>query len=191
MQSLSYERQTSFQQKTLMIGKRSTMKTFFHKAFTCRLKAISMHPTSGQHGYSNPNPYAIFNATHYNDDTSTASTHHTMETTTVPTVGSTLGGTPMSSEVASALAQISQTQNALMQQMAALSVVPQQNPPQQITIPTVNQITHMEADSVARVAESVDHMVGADAVVEIEAEDVDHLLKRQPTYLRPVYRLLH
>jgi hypothetical protein len=45
----------------------------------------------------------------------------------------------------------------------------------------------VEADSVDRVAEMVD----ADAVVEIEAEDVDHLLKRQPTYLRPVYRLLH
>jgi hypothetical protein len=87
----------------------ATMKTFFHEAFTRRLNAISMHPTSGQHGYSNANPYSIFNATHDDDDTSTASTHHTMATTTVPTVGSTLGGTTISPEVASALAQISHT----------------------------------------------------------------------------------
>ena len=90
------------------------MKTFFHKAFTRRLNAISMHPTSGQHGYVKPNPYAIFNTTHNNDDASTASTHHTMATTTVPPVGSTFRGSTMSPEVASALAQISHTQNALM-----------------------------------------------------------------------------
>ena len=39
----------------------STLKDFFHEAFTRRLNAISMHPTSGQHGYANPNPYTIFN----------------------------------------------------------------------------------------------------------------------------------
>jgi hypothetical protein len=95
-----------------------------------------MHPTLGQHGYANPNPYAIFNATHDDGDTSTASTHHTMATTTVPPVGSTIGGSTMSPEVASALAQISHTQNALMIQMAPLSVVPPQQPPTQINIPT-------------------------------------------------------
>ena len=42
----------------------------------------------------------------------------------------------------------------------------------------------------ARVAELVDHMVDADAVVD-EAEDVDHMLKRHPTYLRSADRLLH
>ena len=117
------------------------MKNFFRKAFTRQLTAISMHPTSGQHGYSNPNPYTIFNATHDDDDTSTASTHHTMTTTTVPPVGSTIGGSTLTPEVTSALAQISHTQNALMMQMAALSVVPQQHPPNQITIPTGNQFS--------------------------------------------------
>ena len=82
-----------------------------------------MHPTAGQHGYSNPNPYAIFNATHDDDNTSTASTQHTMATTTVPPVGSTIGGTTiggtqMPPEVASVLAQLSHSQNVLMQQMA-------------------------------------------------------------------------
>jgi hypothetical protein len=105
------------------------LKNFFHEAFTRRLNATSMHPTSVQHGYTNPNPYAIFNTTHDEDDTSTASTHHTIATTTVPTVGSTLGGSTMSPEVALALTQISHTQNALMLQMAALSVVPPQQPP--------------------------------------------------------------
>ena len=76
------------------------------------------------------------------DDTSTASTHHTMATTTVPTVGSTLGGSTMSPEVALALTKISHTQNALMLQLAALSVVPPQKPPNQITITTGNQFTH-------------------------------------------------
>ena len=38
----------------------ATMKTFFHEAFTRRLNAISINPTSGQHGYANPNPYSIF-----------------------------------------------------------------------------------------------------------------------------------
>ena len=47
----------------------------------------------------------------------------------------------MSPELASALAQISHTQNALMMQMAALSVVPPHQPPNQITIPTGNQFT--------------------------------------------------
>ena len=47
----------------------------------------------------------------------------------------------MSPEVALALAQISHTQNALMMQMAALSVVPPQQPPNLITIPTGNQFT--------------------------------------------------
>jgi hypothetical protein len=53
----------------------ATMKTFFHEAFTRRLNAISMNPTSGQHGYTNPNPYAIFNTKHNEDDTSTTSTN--------------------------------------------------------------------------------------------------------------------
>ena len=74
----------------------ATMKTFFHEAFTRRLNTISMHPTLGQNGCANPNPYAIFNATHNNDDTSTASTHHTMATTTVPLVRSTIRGSTMS-----------------------------------------------------------------------------------------------
>jgi hypothetical protein len=47
----------------------------------------------------------------------------------------------MSPDVALALAQISQTQNARMLQMAALSVVPPQQPPNLITIPTGNQFT--------------------------------------------------
>ena len=68
----------------------AAMKNFFHEAFTCQLTAINMHPMAGQHGYSNPNPYAIFNATHNNNDTSSVSTHHTMATTTVPPVGSTI-----------------------------------------------------------------------------------------------------
>ena len=124
----------------------SIMKTLFHKASTCRLNAISMHLTSGQHGYSNPNQYAIFDAMHDDDNTSTASTHHTMATTLIPPVGSTiggttLGGTQMSPEVASVLAQLSHSQNALMQQMAALSVVPPQQSTHQITIPTGNQFT--------------------------------------------------
>ena len=100
-----------------------------------------MHTTSRQHGCANPNPYAIFNTTHDEGDTSTASTHHTIAITTIPTVGSTLGGSTMSPEVALALAQISHTQNALMLQMAALLVVPPQQPPNQITIPTGNQFT--------------------------------------------------
>ncbi len=112
------------------------MKTYFHGAFTRRLNAISMNPTSGQHGYANPNPYAIFNTTHDEDD-STTSTQHTLATTTVPPVGSTIGGSTMSPEVAAALTQLSNNQNALMTQMAALSV----RPPQQITIPTGQQFT--------------------------------------------------
>ena len=119
----------------------ATMKNFFHEAFTRRLNAISMHPTSGQHGYANPNPYAIFDATHDDDDMSTASTHHTMATTTVPPVGSMIGGSAMSPEVALALAQISHTQNAVMMQMEALLVVPPQHPPNKIIIPTGNQFT--------------------------------------------------
>jgi hypothetical protein len=119
----------------------AALKNFFHEAFTRHLDAISMHPTAGQHGYSNPNPYAIFNTTHDDNDTSTVSTHHTIATTTVPTIGSMHGGSTMSPEVASALAQISHTQNALMLQMAALSVVPPQQPPNQITTPNGNQFT--------------------------------------------------
>ena len=119
----------------------ATFKNFFHEAFTIRLNTISMLPTSGQHGYANPNPYAIFNTTHDDDDTSTASNHHTIATTTVPTVGSTLGGTTMSPEVALALTQISHTQNALMMQMTALSHGPPPQSPNQITIPTINQFT--------------------------------------------------
>ena len=117
------------------------MKTFFHEAFTRQLNATSMHPTAGQHGYSNPNPYAIFNATHNDNDMSTTSNHHTMATTTIPPVRSMIGGSTMSPEVASALAQLSHTQNALMMQMAALLVVPPQQPPHLITIPTGNQFT--------------------------------------------------
>jgi hypothetical protein len=64
-----------------------------------------------------------------------------MATTTVPPVGSTLGETTMSPEVALALTQISHNQNTLMLQMAALLVVPPQHPPNQITIPTGNQFT--------------------------------------------------
>ena len=115
----------------------ATMKTFFHEAFTQRLNAISMNPTSGQHGYTNPNPYAIFNTTHDEDDTSTTSTQHTLATTTVPPVGSTIGKSTMSPDVAAALTQLSNNQNALMTQMAAMSV----RPPQQINIPTVQQFT--------------------------------------------------
>jgi len=65
-----------------------------------------------------------------------------METTTIPPAGSTIGGSTMSTEVASALAQISHTQNVLMMQMAALAVVPPQKPPNLITVPTGNQFTH-------------------------------------------------
>jgi hypothetical protein len=120
----------------------STLKNFFHEAFTRGLNAISMFSTSGQHGYANPNPYTIFNTTLNNDSTSTASTHHTIAAAMVPTVGSTLSGsnnTHMSPEVASALAQLSSNQNALMMQVAALSVVPPLHPPNHITIPMGNQ----------------------------------------------------
>ena len=113
------------------------MKTYFHEAFTRRLTAISMNPTSGQHGYANPNPYAIFNTAHDKDDTSTTSTQHTLAITTVPPVGSTIGGSTMSPEVAAALTQLSNSQNALMMQMAALLV----RPPQHINIPTNQQFT--------------------------------------------------
>jgi hypothetical protein len=57
------------------------MKSFYHEAFTRQL--ISMNPASGQHGYTNPNPYAIFNTAHDEEDTSTASTNHTAATTVV------------------------------------------------------------------------------------------------------------
>jgi hypothetical protein len=119
----------------------ATMKSFFHEAFTRRLNAISMNPTSGQHGYANPNPYSIFNTAHDEEDTSTASTQHTLATTTVPPVGTTIGGSTMTPEVAAMLTQLSNNQNALMTQMAALTVRPPQQPPQQINIPTGNQFT--------------------------------------------------
>jgi hypothetical protein len=119
----------------------ASMKTFFQKSFTLRLNAISMHPTLGQHGYANPNPYTIFDAAHKDIDTSTASTHHAMATKMVPPVRSTLRGSTLSQEVASALAQLSHNQNTLMMQMAALSVIPPQQPPNLITISTGNQFT--------------------------------------------------
>ena len=127
--------------ETVQLKTWATMKSFFHEAFICRLNAISMNPTSGQHGYTNPNPYSIFNTTHNKDNTSTASTQHTLATTTVPSVGSTIGGSTMTPEVATVLAQLSHNQNALMTQMAALSVRPPQHPPQQTTIPTGYQFT--------------------------------------------------
>jgi hypothetical protein len=117
----------------------AVMKIFFHEAFKRRLNAISMNPMSGQHGYTNPNPYSIFNTTHEEDNTSTASTQHTLATTTIPPVGGTIGGSTMTPEVATALAQLSHNQNALMTQMAALAVIPPQQPPQQITVPTGDQ----------------------------------------------------
>ena len=46
----------------------------------------------------------------------------------------------------------------------------------------------MEADSVDRMAEN---MGDTDVVVEIEVEDMDHLLKRQPIYLWLAVGLLH
>ena len=106
----------------------------------------------------------------------------------------------MSPEVASALAQISHTQNALMLQMAALSVVPPQQPPNQITVPTGNQFG-MEADTVDRAAahtmdKPVEHTV--DVTVDVDAvvagvEEVVHLLKRHriTIYLRSEVRLPH
>jgi hypothetical protein len=122
--------------ETVQLKTWATMKFFFHEAFTRRLNAISMNPTSEQHGYTNPNPYSIFNTTQDKEDTSTAITQHTLETTTVPPVGSTIGGSTMTPEVAAALTQLSNNQNALMTQMAALSVRPPQQQPQQINIPT-------------------------------------------------------
>ncbi len=117
----------------------AVMKNFFHEAFTRRLTAISMNPTSRQQGYANPNPYAIFNTTHEEDDTSTTSTHHTAATTTVAPVGGTIGASTMTPEVATVLAQLSHNQNAMMTQMAALTIRPPQQPPQQITIPQFTQ----------------------------------------------------
>jgi hypothetical protein len=122
--------------ETVQLKTWATMKIFFHEAFTRRLNAISMNPTPEQHGYTNPNPYSIFNTTHDEEDTSTAITQHTLETTTEPPVGSTIGGSTMTPEVAAALTQLSNNQNALMTQMAALSVRPPQQQPQQINIPT-------------------------------------------------------
>ena len=98
-----------------------------------------MNPTSGQHGYTNPNPYSIFHTAHDEEDTSTASTDHTAATITIPTVGGTIGGSTMTPEVATALAQLSHNQDAMMTQMAALTVRPHQQPPQQITIPQFTQ----------------------------------------------------
>jgi hypothetical protein len=115
------------------------MKNFFHEAFTRRLNAISMNPTSGQHGYTNPNPYSIFNTTHDDEDTSTASTTHTAATTMIPPVGGTIGGSTMTPEVATALAQLSHNQNTMLTQMAAMTIRTQQQPPQQITIPQFTQ----------------------------------------------------
>jgi hypothetical protein len=45
----------------------------------------------------------------------------------------------MTPEVATALAQLSHNQNAMMTQMAALTIRPPQQPPQQITIPQFTQ----------------------------------------------------
>ena len=121
--------------ETVQLKTWATMKSFFHEAFTCRLNAISVNPTSGQHGYTNPNPYSIFNTTHNEDDTSTASTQHTLATTTVPHFGSIIGGSTMTPEVAAMLTQLSNNQNAMTTQMAALLVMPTQQPPQHINIP--------------------------------------------------------
>jgi hypothetical protein len=121
------------------------LKTFFHTAFTRRLTAIALNPTSGQHGYANANPFSAFNIAHDTDSASTTSSHHTLTQTiaatgTVPTTDSTFASSfaaHTAPEVTSALAQLAANQNSLLLQMAALSVVPPPQPPiQHINIPT-------------------------------------------------------
>ena len=113
------------------------MRAFFHKKYTKRMTSINMNAKSGQHGYAGANNYGIFNTTHEDSDSTTTDGTTTIAAPTITLPGSTLGmGTTVAPEVASALAQLSANQTAMMSQMAALSITPQHPPIQQITIPT-------------------------------------------------------
>jgi hypothetical protein len=107
------------------------LKTHFHTASTKRLNALSLNPTSGAFGYSNPNQFAAFAAD--DESTDTTSTSHTLANVTM----STIGTTTMSPKMLSALQQLAANQTAMMTQMAALTVAPPRRPPiNQIAVPT-------------------------------------------------------
>lgn len=99
------------------------LKLHVQGAFQRKLVANSMRATSGAMGYApNHNAYNAF----VGDDDSSVDTAHTAATVTgVGTTGSTLGSTYQASavpaEVAAALQTLAASQQALTQQMAAMS----------------------------------------------------------------------
>ena len=111
------------------------LRAFFHKKYTKRMTEIMMNAGSGNHGYANANMFA---GMHDSDSTTTEGTTTTIAAATVNLPGSTLGmSTTVAPEIASAIAQLSANQTAIMTQMAALSITPTQPPIQQITIPAL------------------------------------------------------
>ncbi len=104
------------------------LKTFFQEAYGCRLTAIDLRTTAGQHGYTNNTIYNAFEAADddTNDDTVNTAVLVLQMAAAATTTGSSVGTAPsaINMEIAAAISQLSANQSAIMSQMAAMSFVP-------------------------------------------------------------------
>ena len=128
------------------------LKTFIHEAYTRRLTALQLRNTTGTQGYVPNKAHNMYNVLDdgYDSDSGTDGTvatqvapvTQTAAMTTGSTLGNTYGGGTIPAEVSNAINQLAANQQAMLNQMAAMSLA-NSAPPQVAAafhVPPVQQV---------------------------------------------------